>query len=126
METRLWVRDMATLVVFIVAQMGIWRALRPWRRWVADTYGIIATAAILANLLSILWMLGIRFGPSYGTFLTVADAIGESIFSTGAGASVIDLACRFVGRRVPEKVSEERRQFLNAAGTIAVASPVAV
>ncbi len=126
METRLWVRDVATLIVFIVAQMGIWRALRTWRRWVADAYGVIAVAAILANLLSIFWMLGIRFAPWYGTFLTVADGIGQTVIFTSAGAYLVYLACRFAARRVPETVSEDRRQVLRIAGTIAVASPVAV
>jgi hypothetical protein len=71
-------------------------------------------------------MLGVRFGPSYGTFLAVADGIGQTILFTSAGGYVVYLACRFVGRRVPVKVSEERRQLLRTAGTIAVASPVAV
>jgi predicted MPP superfamily phosphohydrolase len=113
------------LVVFIVAELGIWRALRPWRRWVADVFGILAMAALLAYFLGILWMLGARFGPAYGRFLAVADDIGQILLFTTAVGYGIYVVCRLASRRLPKAVSEERRQLLRTAGTFAVASPVA-
>lgn len=125
MEMRLWMRDMVLLVVFITAQAGIWRALRSWLSWAANTYATLAGIAILANLLSILWILGLRLGGASGSLLAIVDGIGQTFLFTSSAGYLLYLGCQAVARGVPKPISEERRQLLRTAGTIAVASPVA-
>jgi predicted MPP superfamily phosphohydrolase len=124
MEMRLWLRDMVLLVVFIAAQVGIWRALRGWKQRVASGYGAFAYAAILVNLLSILWLLGIRFGGFPESWLAVADSVGQTLLFTTTGGYLIYLVCRLLALGAPQSISEERRQVLRTAATVAVASPM--
>jgi predicted MPP superfamily phosphohydrolase len=124
MEKRLWIRDFAVLIPLIAAQMGIYLALRPWRRWVANLYGSLAIAALGINGLSILWLFGAEFHGAFGHFLSVADGVGETALFTTTATYLMYLVCRWIGRAVPEEVSQERRRLLEAAGALAVASPV--
>jgi predicted MPP superfamily phosphohydrolase len=123
METRLWVRDFAVLIPLVGAQAGICLALRAWRRQAAWLYALFAAGAIAVNLLNIFWMFGARFEGGLGHFLSVADGVGETALFTSTAMYIFYRISRWIGGRVPEQVSHERRGLLKAAGTLAVVSP---
>jgi uncharacterized protein len=124
METRLWIRDFAVLAPLAGAQAGIYLAMRPWSKWMANAYGLMAASAIAINLLNILWVFGAHFGGFFARFLSFGDGIGETALFTTSGMYVMYRISRWVGKGVPARVSQERRQLLQAVGTIATASPL--
>jgi predicted MPP superfamily phosphohydrolase len=113
-------RDFAVLVPLIAAQMAICLALGQSRR-VSIGYGVFAGIAVLANLLSIFELMGLRMSNSLAWIVSWTDVIGETVLFTSTAAFGVYLVCRWMGRRLPEKVSQERRRLL---GALAVASPV--
>jgi uncharacterized protein len=124
MESRLLIRDFAVLLPMSAAQAGIFLSLRKWRSWAAWTCGIVGAAAIVINLVNMIWIFGARFEGGLGKFLSVADGIGETVLFTSTGMYVMYRISRWIGAGVPEKVSQERRQVLEVAGALAVASPL--
>jgi predicted MPP superfamily phosphohydrolase len=117
-------RDLATLIPMVAAQVGIFRALKRWRKPVADTYAVLSGSAIFISLLGLLWMFGILFTGAFARFLSAADGVGQTLLLTSTGAYLVYLLCRWIGGRLPAKVCQERRQLLQAAGALAVATPV--
>lgn len=111
------------MVPVAACQAGIYMALRGWRRWAASVFAILAGVALLINVMSSLWMLGFELHGPFWNLLSSMDGVGLTALFTTSTVYLVYLACRLVGRRVPDTVSPGRRRLLQAAGTLAVASP---
>jgi uncharacterized protein len=125
------IREFIIMSPLVAAQVGIAVTLlrRTWhiRRWRIASLAFLAVDAVLIflALYSNIWMLGWRLRPAMDRAVETFATPGEIWLYTAAPAYLIFLVYRWLVRRVPEETSQERRQLIQAAGTLAVISPFA-
>jgi uncharacterized protein len=131
MNKRLLARELVVRMPLILLQLGIYFELlrrvgtSDWRKWGVRIYAVFAIFAGCVSSLGGLWALGYKHRGLFWDFESSADGVCLTALFTTSAIYLVYLACRVVAKMVPATVSQERRKLLQAAGTLAVASPLA-
>jgi uncharacterized protein len=125
------IRELIIMSPLVAAQVGIAMTLlrKTWnnRRWRVVSLALLAVdaALIFIALYSDIWMLGWRLHPAMDRVVEMFGTPGEIWLFSSAPAYLIFLIYRWLAGRIPAETSPQRRQFIQAAGTLAVVSPFA-